>query len=589
MPEKKFDLSKVLQAAQLYTPIDYGYTPQFDIQTSQDNFNNTADDVLSEIDWVGSGVRARKEEQEKRDNTPWYSKLGYAAMSSSNPGDVPTTSALAADHYMVGDVEGGKNIQKTQDTIGSIAGTAATLGPYAIADFAKTAGTYGVGSALAAEGLSWGTGIAGYHGFNKLGQYIDNKRGTNIAPYLSFFGSLGTGVAGYSAGLKTAAGLAKSAINHGIRGYSDFKPALTDMMIKYTKPKKLGNISFSPSESHTRFFNTRGSESGMNTYFKTAKYAGNTGSYNGRVVPSWQLPRGERNQLQFLEPNSKYGNLRFIRNLGVVPEVENGMVRLAPRDNNLLNLTSDLPFRRHKKYNKTHAHYIYMRPEAFAGHAPLSIDPMDTMFINQGISIDPKNITFLSGDVNALREARKRGFRVKSFPELIKTFNIGESNVVNGIQLGKTDFNGSANTLQYATLVDEYFTKLGRPDLSDYRKLETRTGLNSHVSDISLRDVIDDKINKYLNAKSYKDQIALIDNGYLFKYPDNFGPPINKIKRPIDHSFYKNIFYNPATPMEESLMTSIGYPQHPRNFNVSEFAERTKHFLGNALKQGGKI
>lgn len=50
MPEKKFDLSKVLQAAQLYTPIDYGYTPQFDIQTSQDNFNNTADDVLSEID-----------------------------------------------------------------------------------------------------------------------------------------------------------------------------------------------------------------------------------------------------------------------------------------------------------------------------------------------------------------------------------------------------------------------------------------------------------------------------------------------------------------------------------------------------------
>lgn len=75
-------------------------------------------------------------------------------MSTSNPGDVPTTSALTSDRYMVGDVEGGKNIQKTQDTIGSIAGTAATLGPYAIADFAKTAGTYGVGSALAAEGLS---------------------------------------------------------------------------------------------------------------------------------------------------------------------------------------------------------------------------------------------------------------------------------------------------------------------------------------------------------------------------------------------------------------------------------------------------
>jgi hypothetical protein len=70
MPEKKFDLNKALQAARLYTPVDYSYTPQFDIQTSQDNFNNTSNNVLSDINWVGSDVRARKEEQEKRDNTP---------------------------------------------------------------------------------------------------------------------------------------------------------------------------------------------------------------------------------------------------------------------------------------------------------------------------------------------------------------------------------------------------------------------------------------------------------------------------------------------------------------------------------------
>jgi hypothetical protein len=70
MSEKKFDLNKVLQAARLYAPVDYGYTPQFDIQTSQDNFNDTSNNVLSDIDRVGSGVRARKEEQEKRDNTP---------------------------------------------------------------------------------------------------------------------------------------------------------------------------------------------------------------------------------------------------------------------------------------------------------------------------------------------------------------------------------------------------------------------------------------------------------------------------------------------------------------------------------------
>ena len=80
--------------------------------------------------------------------------------------------------------------------------------------------------------------------------------------------------------------MARSAVNNGIRGYSDFKPALTDMMIKYTKPRKLGNVSFNPSESHTRFFNTRGSESGMNTYFKAATYAGTPGTYAGKTVPA---------------------------------------------------------------------------------------------------------------------------------------------------------------------------------------------------------------------------------------------------------------------------------------------------------------
>ena len=50
MPEKKFDLNKALQAARLYTPIDYGYTPQFDISNSVNNFNNTSNNVLSDID-----------------------------------------------------------------------------------------------------------------------------------------------------------------------------------------------------------------------------------------------------------------------------------------------------------------------------------------------------------------------------------------------------------------------------------------------------------------------------------------------------------------------------------------------------------
>lgn len=201
MPEKKFDLNKALQAAQLYTPIDYDYTPQFDIQTSQDNFNNTANNVLLDIDWVGSGARARKEEQEKRDNTPWYTKLGYAVMSTPNPGDTPATSPLAANRYMVSDVEGGKEIQKTQDTVGSIAGAASVLGPYTIADFTTAAGTYGLKRALTAEGLSSLIGTGSAYTGNRLGSTIDKKYGTNTTPWLSTVGGFIGGIRGYKGGL----------------------------------------------------------------------------------------------------------------------------------------------------------------------------------------------------------------------------------------------------------------------------------------------------------------------------------------------------------------------------------------------------
>lgn len=55
---------------------------------------------------------------------------------------------------MVGDKEGAQSMQKIQDTVGAVGAGLSILGPYGVADFAKTAATYGVGSALAAEGLS---------------------------------------------------------------------------------------------------------------------------------------------------------------------------------------------------------------------------------------------------------------------------------------------------------------------------------------------------------------------------------------------------------------------------------------------------
>lgn len=83
---------------------------------------------------------------------------------------------------MVDDVEGAKNIQKTQDTIGSMAGASSILFPYMVADFAAAAGTYGLGHAIAAEGASAALGTAGYYGGEKLGKAIDDRFDTNVTP-----------------------------------------------------------------------------------------------------------------------------------------------------------------------------------------------------------------------------------------------------------------------------------------------------------------------------------------------------------------------------------------------------------------------
>lgn len=200
MPEKKFDLNKALQAARVFYAVPSSY-PWSNVNRTLTGFNYDTDEIKDELSWIGSGVRARKEEQEKRDGTPRSTELGYSAMSTPNPGDVPATSTLTADRYMVGDVEGGKNIQKMQDTVGSIASAASVLGPYTIADFTTAASTYGLKRALAAEGLSSLIGTGSAYASNRLGQAIDKRLGTNTTPWLSTIGGFIGGVRGYKSGL----------------------------------------------------------------------------------------------------------------------------------------------------------------------------------------------------------------------------------------------------------------------------------------------------------------------------------------------------------------------------------------------------
>ena len=202
-------------------PIDYGTLPQEAndmkdrVRQTAIDFNNRVDELFPELKIKQEKERIKQEEKNKKDTLPWYSKLGYAAMTSpSTPGDSPVVSPLASERWMVGDKKGAQDIQKTQDTVGSAATAMSLMGAYGVADFAKTAGTYGLRSAASAEGLSWGTGTAGYHGGNWIGQKIDKEYGTDITPWLSTLGAFGGGAAGYSRALKSNRAAIRKILNN---------------------------------------------------------------------------------------------------------------------------------------------------------------------------------------------------------------------------------------------------------------------------------------------------------------------------------------------------------------------------------------
>ena len=102
----------------------------------------------------------------------------------------------------------------------------------------------GVIPTLLTEAASTAGGYGGY----KLGEVVDKKLGTKVfAPVFSLAGGIGSGIGTY----KGIVSGSKYLVNNGIRGYSDFKPALQEQLI--TTPKvtqePLLNVGWAPKQT----------------------------------------------------------------------------------------------------------------------------------------------------------------------------------------------------------------------------------------------------------------------------------------------------------------------------------------------------
>lgn len=293
--------------------------------------------------------------------------------------------------------------------------------------------------------------------------------------------------------------------------------------------------------------------------------------------------------------STKYGNLRFIKNLGGLPTVENGLTWLSPKTQYFANLTTDVPFRLHHSYpHIPGGEYMVINPDAFKGVKPFTINPMDTILKNSEALVDPKYITIVSGNPGLLRQAKQQGFNIAITPELHTGYQrvLGEINAPTNPfdrKLHKSlSFGQSGYAKQYRQAADDFFTRLGRPTHQDYLRLEQATGLPSYTIPFS-------QMQHNFNAGK-----AGVTWGNMskpaFTYPDGREIIGTKILTKELDDFYKHVGYNPIPETEWDLLNQMGgfSKQHPTIFDI--YPDTEKIFeqwrmlnVPGSLKNGGKI
>lgn len=257
------------------------------------------------------------------------------------------------------------------------------------------------------------------------------------------------------------------------------------------------------------------------------------------------LPKSIRN-------NGKYSDLTFFRVSHDVPTVnDDGFAVLTDPANYFLNTTTDGLVHTHGNYPYLKNHVYAIDPEGLRGSTLFSTEPSDMFFDTRTLKIKPKHVTFISGDPDALKQAADAGFKTMSSPKLKLLFK--QSRASYPYVPGKRVVLPEDYHQSLRSFVDSYFS---RPSMDTYEKISRQTTLPISVKPFTGRNFI----------KTGKDV--------------NWSP-----------SDFRNVVYNPASPIEYEFKEKIGLNPYVGYF--TSIFDKIK--LNNAaknikpLKHGGQL
>ena len=269
-----------------------------------------------------------------------------------------------------------------------------------------------------------------------------------------------------------------------------------------------------------------------------------------------------------------------IRKLEERPNVENGIIDLTGEKaflgNPHTNMTLDQPVVSHPKWVGDGADtYLFPTKNVVGntGEALKSIEPSD-MFVN-GVKVTetPKNVTLISGDIDALNWAKENGLQTVSSPKLRKMYAEAVAKYEKDLKAyNKLSLLEKANQKppihpkevsrrqlywpEYATEVQRLQSRRGTPTLADFKLLEKQTGLNSGVSPIS---ELQTTIEQFHSLPVDKDGVIkplIYPNGRIV---DISGKSAKDTEfKLIKRAKYNNVFYDPASMVEYNWQIANG-------------------------------
>ena len=191
------------------------------------------------------------------------------------------------------------------------------------------------------------------------------------------------------------------------------------------------------------------------------------------------------------------------------------------------------------------------------GESLKSIEPSDIFSNGVRVQEQPQNVTLISGDIEALNNAREAGMQTLSSPRLRRLYQDAYSKYKQLGILGKHPKN-EEHWLDYATEVQRLQSRRGTPTLADIKLLEHKTGLKAGVApkseyynalqqieamkNASIQDIMDGKVTQYVYP-----------NGRVVEWSDVL-KELNLLKR----AEYNKIFYDPASYVESNWKTING-------------------------------